>query len=67
MAIGEWIQNHKIVFFAGALSLMTMSLVAAIQEKKKKGKNTGLIIFGIALVITSALLSYNKIRYGYFI
>ena len=45
---------------------MTLSLISAIQEKRKKDKNTGLVIFASALLITTALLSYNKIRYGYF-
>jgi len=41
--------------------------MSAIQEKKKTGKRTGLIIFIVALVITGALLSYNKIKNGYFL
>ena len=47
--------------------MMTLSLFSAIQEKRKKQRNTGLIAFGLALAITVFLLSYNKIKYGYFI
>lgn len=47
--------------------MMTLSLVSAVREKRIKGKNTGLAAFGAALVITIFLLSYNKIRFGYFI
>lgn len=47
--------------------MMTLSLIAAVREKRTKGKNTGLAAFGAALVITVFLLSYNKIRYGFFI
>ena len=67
MAVGEWVQKNKIVFLAIALSLMTLSFGAAIYEFKKKDNLTGLIVFSFALVITASLLSYNKIRYGYFI
>ena len=66
-AMSRWIQGHKEVFFAVALSLMTLSLFSAIREKKVHGKNTGLIIFSGALVITATLLSYNKVKYGYFL
>ena len=64
--MGSWMKSHKGLFLTVALSLMTLSLISAIQEKRKKGKNTGLVIFASALLITTALLSYNKIRYGYF-
>jgi len=66
-AVSRWIQTHKLTFFAIALSMMALSLFSAIQEKRKKQKNTGLIAFGLALAITVFLLSYNKLKYGYFI
>jgi hypothetical protein len=66
MALGGWLQSHKGLFLTVALSLMTLSFISAIREKKKTGKNTGLVIFASALLITAGLLSYNKIRYGYF-
>lgn len=47
--------------------MMGLSLFSAIQEKRKKGKNTGLVVFGVAMVITTALLLYNKVRFGYFL
>jgi len=67
LALGRWIQTHKLTFFSIALSLMALSLFSAIQEKRKKRGNTGLIAFGLALVISAFLLSYNKIVYGYFL
>jgi hypothetical protein len=66
VAVGRWITGHKWLFLSIALSLMTLSLISAIHEKRKHGKDTGLIVFATALLITAALLSYNKIRYGYF-
>lgn len=66
-ALGRWIQGNKEVFLAGAVAMMSLSLFSAIQEKRKKGKNTGLVVFAVAMVITTALLFYNKVRYGYFI
>ena len=66
-AMGSWIQNNKEVFLGGAVAMMGLSLFSAIQEKRKKGKNTGLIVFGFAMVVTTALLLYNKVRFGYFI
>jgi hypothetical protein len=47
--------------------MMTLSLVSAIREKRNKGKNTGLIAFGAALIISVFLLSYNKVKYGFFL
>jgi hypothetical protein len=47
--------------------MMTLSLLSAIREKRRKQKNTGLIVFGVALVITALLLGYNRVKYGYFI
>lgn len=44
---------------------MAASMASAIRERIINGKNTGLIIFGIALVVTAALLTYTKISYGY--
>ncbi|MDB4285639.1 hypothetical protein N9903_01900 [bacterium] len=66
-AVSRWIQTHKLTFFSIALSMMALSLFSAINERRKKQKNTGLIAFGLALLITAFLLSYNKIKYGYFI
>ena len=65
--MGNWITDHKEIFLTGAILLMTLSFAAAIHEKRKKGKNSGLLFFSIALVITTLLLTYNKIKYGYFI
>jgi hypothetical protein len=65
-AVSRWIQTHKLTFFSIALSMMTLSLVSAIRDKRKRGKNTGLIAFGSALLITAILLGYNKVRYGFF-
>ena len=65
--MSNWIQSNKEVFLVGAVAMMSLSLFSAIQEKRKKGKNTGLIVFGFAMVITTALLLYNKVRFGYFI
>jgi hypothetical protein len=65
--MGNWLKSHKEVFLALAVLLMTLSLASAIRDKIKKGKNTGLIIFSIASVVTVSLLFYNKIKYGYFI
>jgi len=45
---------------------MSFSLFQAVKEKKKTGKSTGLILFAIALTATASLLSYTKLRYGYF-
>ena len=47
--------------------MMTLSLYSAINEKRKKNKNTGLIAFGLAMAITTFLLSYNKAKYGFWI
>jgi hypothetical protein len=65
--VSRWIQTHKLTFFSIAISMMTLSLFSAIHEKRKKQKNTGLIAFGLALAITAILLSYNKVKHGYFI
>jgi len=46
--------------------MMALSLFSAINEKKKKNTNTGLIAFGLAMAITVFLLGYNKLRYGFF-
>ena len=54
-------------FFSLAIAMMSLSLFSAVREKRRKGKNAGLVAFATALVITALLLSYNKIRYGYFI
>ena len=66
-AVSRWMQSHKLTFLSIALSMMTLSLVSAIREKRNKGKNAGLIAFGAALIISAILLSYNKIKYGFFI
>jgi len=65
--MSSWIKNNKGVFLTVAVTMMSLSLFSAIQEKRKKGKNTGLIVFACAMVVTTALLFYNKVRYGYFI
>ena len=67
IAVSRWLQSHKVLFLSVALSMMTLSLLSAVREKRTKGKNTGLVAFGAALAITVFLLSYNKIRYGFFI
>ncbi len=59
--MGSWIKSNKEVFLGGALFLMALSLFSAIQEKRKKGKNTGIIVFVIALIITTFLLFFNRI------
>ena len=66
-AVSRWIQTHKLTFFAIAISMMTLSLLSAINEKRKKNTNTGLIAFGLAMAITAFLLGYNKVKYGFFI
>jgi len=65
--MSRWIQAHKLTFFSLAIAMMSLSLFSAVREKRRKGKNAGLVAFATALVITALLLSYNKIRYGYFI
>ena len=47
--------------------MMALSLYSAINEKRKKNTNTGLIAFGLAIAITGFLLSYNKFKYGFWI
>ncbi len=64
MAMGRWIQTHKTAFFAAALLLITASMASAIRERIVKGKNSGLIIFGVAFVTMAALLSYSKVKNG---
>ena len=66
-AVSRWIQTHKLTFFSIAISMMTLSLFSAVQEKRKKQKNTGLVAFGLALFITAFLLAYNKMKYGFFL
>jgi len=46
---------------------MSLSFFSAIREKKKNGKNTGLIIFSVALVFTLSLWAYTKMKYGSFV
>jgi len=65
--VSRWIQTNKLTFFTIALSMMALSLFSAINEKRKKNKNTGLIAFGLAITVTGFLLSYNKIKYGFWI
>ena len=65
--MSRWIQTHKLTFLAIALSMITLSLFSAINEKRKKKTNTGLIAFGFAMAITVFLLSYNKLKYGFWI
>jgi hypothetical protein len=65
-AASRWIQTHKLAFFSIAISMMALSLFSAINEKKKRNTNTGLIAFGLAMAITVFLLGYNKLRYGFF-
>ncbi|HKI44414.1 MAG TPA: hypothetical protein VKA08_03675 [Balneolales bacterium] len=66
MVFGDWIQEQKTIFLVTALSLIVFSFGAAIHEKIKKGKNTGLIGFSIALMLSASVFGYNKIKYGYF-
>jgi hypothetical protein len=66
-AVSRWIQTHKLTFLSIAISMMALSLFSAIQEKRKRQKNTGLIAFGLALAVTAFLLAYNKMQYGFFI
>lgn len=65
--IGLWVTRHRIWFFPLALLLLAVSLLAALREKKKTGKNSGIIIFLLALLITLGLLLYTKITSGYFL
>jgi hypothetical protein len=65
--MGRWVQTHKGAFLIGAGALMSLSLYVAIREKKKDCQNTGLIFFGLALLVTISLITYTKIRYGYII
>ena len=64
--MGQWLQSHKKLFLASAVFMLSLSLFSAVHEKKKQDANTGLIIFAIVAALTLALLSYNKIRFGYF-
>jgi hypothetical protein len=45
VAMSRWLQSHKPTFFSVALVMMALSLLSAIREKKKTGKNTGLFAF----------------------
>jgi len=65
--LGKWIPDHKGLFLVIALIFMSLSLYAAIKEKKNNGKNAGLIIFSIVSIITVSLLAYTKIQYGTFL
>jgi hypothetical protein len=66
-AVSRWIQTHKLTFFSIAVSMMALSLCSAVNEKRKKNSNTGLIAFGLAVAVTTFLLTYNKLKYGFFI
>jgi len=65
-AISRWVPQHKGLFLLAAILLISLSLFTAVREKKKTGKNTGLILFSVALVLSLLLFSYSKSRYGYF-
>lgn len=66
MGIGQWIPAHKKWFLAAALGLMALSLYAAFREKIRSGKNLGLVVTAVALLVTVSLLFYKWVRYGYF-
>jgi len=62
--MGRWIQTHKTLFLSAAALLMAASLASAVRERVVKGKNTGLIVFGVAALVMAALLTYAKIKNG---
>ncbi len=65
VGMGRWIKTHKTAFLAAAVFFMTASLALAIRERIVKGKNSGLVIFTVALIATGALLVYTKLKNGY--
>jgi len=65
-AVGQWVPNHKGLFFLLAILLMSLSLFTAVREKKKTGKNTGLLLFSVALLLSILIFSYSRLRYGSF-
>ena len=44
---------------------MAASLISAIREKVVKGKSTGLIIFGVAVISIAVMFTYNRFKSGY--
>jgi len=56
VAVGTWIPQHKGLLSLAALFFMALSLIGALREKKKTGSNTGLVLFGTALLLTLLLL-----------
>jgi predicted Na+-dependent transporter len=63
--IGQWIPRHKGWFLAIASLMLLLSLFSALRERKRIGKNTGLIIFALALIVTLGLF-HTKIASGFF-
>ena len=66
LGLGGWIQGHKVWFLTAALGLISVSIFMAIRERKRTGRNTGLVVAAFALLLTLSLLAYNRLRYGYF-
>jgi len=64
MGMGRWIQTHKTAFLAAAVLLMAASLANAVRERIVKGRNSGLVVFGVALLTTAALLAYSRVTNG---
>jgi hypothetical protein len=59
--VGKWVPNHKGLFFLFAIFFMSLSLFTAVREKMKTGKNTGLILFSIAMILSLLLLYYSQL------
>jgi len=66
VTLGRWIQGHKTTFLAVALLLMSASLASGVREKIVKGKNSGLIAFGVSVLAIASLLAYTKVTTGFF-
>lgn len=43
---------------------MVLSLVSGIRDKMKKGKNTGLFFFAVALLMVLTLMIYGIVKNG---
>jgi len=56
-AVGKWVPDHKGLFFLLATLLMSLSLFSAVREKKKTGKNIGLILSAVAILLSLLLLA----------
>lgn len=64
MGLGRWVPGHRGWFLAGALGLISLALHAALREKRRTGKNNGLVAAGLALLVIISLLAYDLVRPG---